>query len=454
MTATVGVAQRLPSSIVVNILLILLLCSSVSCTRQAPREPVTITYLDVEWEAPDELSGIWRDLQDFTRQTGIHVKRLPAPDGSLNQLALWKKLLQKGSVTPDVYSIDVVWSGILNPYLIDLKPYFANDLASVLPVVVSSYTVGDKLIAVPHHAYVGLLFYRTDLLQRYGYREPPKTWDELEVMAGRIQSGERARGNKDFWGYVWQGAATEDLTCNGLEWQMGNGGGRIIEDDQTISVNNPQTIKAWQRATRWVGSISPPSVTAYAKWDAGNVWAAGNAAFLRSWASDFSMVSFHKPPAGVTNYGVTSVPGGRDGRAGVLGGNGLAVSRFSAHPKEAVELIRFLRQRDVQMLRGTEHSDPPREFQLYELPAVLQQYPQLPYLRQNGGGVVARPSIVAGQKYEEVTKAYIAALHSVLTGEKTAPTAAAELEKELMEITGFRQGQPSTWDPSSERGSD
>jgi trehalose/maltose transport system substrate-binding protein len=224
---------------------------------------------------------------------------------------------------------------------------------------------------------------------------------------------------------------------------MGNGAGRIIEDDQTISVNNPQTIQVWQRAARWVGSISPRSVTAYAKWDAGNIWASGKAAFIRGWASDYSMVSFHKPPADATSYGVTSVPGGSDGRADVLGGNGLAVSRFSAHPKEAVELIQFLRQRDVQMLRATEHADPSRELQLYELPSVLQLYPQLPNLRQNGGRVIARPSVVAGQKYEEVTRAYIGALHSVLTGESTAPAAAAELEKELMEITGFKQGPPS-----------
>jgi hypothetical protein len=73
---------------------------------------------------------------------------------------------------------------------------------------------------------------------------------------------------------------------------MGNGGGRIIENDQTISVNNPETIRAWQRAARWVGSISPHDVTAHAKWDAGNVWAAGKAAFIRGWASDYSMVGF------------------------------------------------------------------------------------------------------------------------------------------------------------------
>jgi len=57
-----------------------------------------------------------------------------------------------------VCSIDVIWSGILNQYLMDLRPHIASDLFSQYPVVVASYTVGDKLVAVPHHAYVGVCF--------------------------------------------------------------------------------------------------------------------------------------------------------------------------------------------------------------------------------------------------------------------------------------------------------
>jgi trehalose/maltose transport system substrate-binding protein len=41
-----------------------------------------------------------------------------------------------------------------------------------------------------------------------------------------------------------------------------------------------------------------------------------------------------------------------------------------------------------------------------------------------------------------VARAYIAAVHSVLTGEKPAPEAAAALEKELARITGFPIGPP------------
>src|SRR4030095_11307097 len=273
-------------------------------------------------------------------------------EDSLNHLALWRELLQKGTAGPDVLGIDVIWSGVLSQYLMDLKPYLSADLSSQSSEILESYTVGDRVLGIPYHAYIGVLLYRTDLLERYGYREPPRTWTELETMASGIQAGERARGEKDFWGFVWQGAAGEGLTCAGLEWQMSEGGGRIIEDDKTISVNNSKAIRAWQRARGWIGSISPPGVVSYAKWDADNVWSSGKTAFLRGWASDHSLVTgLTPPPAGTNRYGVTSVPGGKVGRAGTLGGNGLAVSRASTHAREAIELIRFLRQRDVERAR-------------------------------------------------------------------------------------------------------
>ena len=112
------------------------LCSSSftlgGCARSSP-QPVTVTFLDVEWDTSTLNPSLVHDLQDFTKQTGIEVKRLPRPDGSLNQLALWRALLKKGGPTPDVLSIDVIWSGILNQYLMDLKPYFANELSAQDP---------------------------------------------------------------------------------------------------------------------------------------------------------------------------------------------------------------------------------------------------------------------------------------------------------------------------------
>jgi trehalose/maltose transport system substrate-binding protein len=318
-------------------------------------------------------------------------------------------------------------------------------MSAVFPVLAANDTVDGKLVAVPYRADLGLLFYRTDLLQKYGYRGPPGTWDELETMAARIQAGERAKGNRSFWGFVWQGAAAEGLTCNALEWQASEGGGRIIERDMTISVNNPRAIRAWQRAARWVGSISPPGVVAYKEWDATNVWAAGNAAFMRNWPQ----ASVESRAAGSSirkKFDVTLLPAGKAGRAGTLGGTSLAVSRFSAHPREALELVRYLCSTQMQVERSRTLSVPPTQHRLYELPEVLEPNPYFAQLSQalRTGVVVSRPSGVSGKNYEDVSEAYIQAVHSVLTREQSAPEAAETLEKELIRITGFKRGPPSS----------
>jgi trehalose/maltose transport system substrate-binding protein len=424
---------------------ILLLTFAPACSRRSSQQPITVTFLDLEWDVPRFIPGLGRDLEDFTRETGIQVQRLPSPDGSLNQLAVWRSMLQRGAAAPDLYTIDVIWPPMLNQYFMDLKPYFAADLSSQYPGVVASYTVGGKLIAMPHHAYVSVLLYRPDLLREYGYHEPPQTWDELETMAARIQAGERSKGAKDFWGYVWPASPSEDLTCMGMEWQISGGGGGILEDNGTVSVNNPQAIRAWQRAARWIGTISPPGVTAYGKWDARNIWASGKAVFLVDWMSNYNFIHWTAPGA-VDQVGVTAVPGGPTVRASTLGGNGLAISRNSTHAREALRLIRFLLKKDAAMMRASEHSEPHRGVELFELPSILKPYPDLPGLKQPGGGIVARPSLIAGEKYEAVSRAYIGAVYSVLTREKPAAAAVAELEKKLVDITGFRRGPPAEKD--------
>jgi len=427
------------------LIVVLLFCIVSGCRKPAPA-PLTVTFLNAWWLQPDEVPRAEREFREFTRETGIAIQHPPVPEtlfSSLQPLAqvdLLRKVIQEGGPSPDVLGIDVIWPGILEDHLIDLRPYFAAELSSQDPQLVSSYTVHGKVVAVPYQTHVAVLAYRTDLLRRYGYSHPPETWDELESMAARIQAGERAKGRKDFWGYVWQGAATEGLTCNALEWQVAEEGGRIIEDDETISVNNPAAIRAWQRAAHWIGWISPPGVVAYQDTDSLNLWDSGNAAFRRSWEWGYRLTHPRESPVR-DRTGYTSMPGGPGGRAGTLGGFGLAVSRSSAHPREAVALIHFLIARELQS-----KADPPAaEPQLYDLPQILQAYAPSPQLTQQSGRLVSRPSNVTGRAYEDVTQAYFQKVHSVLTGEATAPMAAAALEKQLVAITAFKTGPPKTW---------
>src|SRR6267142_5824328 len=147
------------------------------CARPSVHEPVTLTLLE-EWTTKLFHEGRQQELQQFTRETGIRVKLLPSPESARDKLVLWQELLRTGASGPDVYGIDVIWPRILNEYFIDLKPYFANEVSRQFPAIAAAYTVDNKLVAVAYRADIGLLFYRTDLLRQYGYREPPRTWEE------------------------------------------------------------------------------------------------------------------------------------------------------------------------------------------------------------------------------------------------------------------------------------
>ena len=130
-------------------------------------------------------------------------------------------LLRSGAPSPDLYGVDTIWTGTMGEYLVDLQPYFASEISSEDRDLIEIYRVQGKVVAMPNQPIgVQVLVYRTDLLARYGYKTPPRTWDELEKMAVRIQAGERAKGKKDFWGFVWAGA---NRNRSELIWKDWNG---------------------------------------------------------------------------------------------------------------------------------------------------------------------------------------------------------------------------------------
>lgn len=174
--------------------------SCLGCQRATP-ESVTLLFMDpgTRWLQRQQLSE--QPLRQFESETGIRVKHLPAPETAQEQLRMIQELLGEEN-TPDVLGIDVVWSGTLDGALLDLKPFFGSELSAAEPDLVSAYTVKGRVLAIPYHPHVNVLYYRADLLRRHGYHIPPKTWSELEEMAFRIQEGERAAGDKNFWGFV------------------------------------------------------------------------------------------------------------------------------------------------------------------------------------------------------------------------------------------------------------
>ena len=170
------------------------------------------------------------------------------PDLATDRYGLYLQFFEARSSDIDVYQIDVIWPGDLAEHLLDLYEFGAKEIADEhFPAIIENNTVDGRLVGIPWFTDAGLLYYRTDLLEKYGL-EVPKTWAEFEEVARIIQEGERAEGNEDFWGFVWQGNAYEGLTCNALEWIYSNGGGTIISPDGVITINNPNAIEASEMA--------------------------------------------------------------------------------------------------------------------------------------------------------------------------------------------------------------
>ena len=373
-------------------------------------------------------------IAQFTAETGIQVEFVPGPELATERLALYKELLEQGDSTLDVYQIDVIWPGTLAPHLLDLAPHLGTEAADHFPTIIANNTVDGRLVGMPYYTDAGLLFYRTDLLRKYEYAAPPRTWDELEAMALVIQEGERLEGNLTFWGFVWQGAPNEGLTCNALEWQASAGGGTIVNGDGWVSVNNRPTIAALQRAAGWVGTISPPEVIGHTSEDSRSVWQAGNAAFMRNWPYAYAL---GQQDGSIIRgqFGVTMLPNGGVRHADTLGGWQLAVSQYSAHPEAAIALVRYLTSPEVQAQRSIRGSYLPTIPALYDDPAILAANPFYVDLQSVFvDGAVARPSAVTGAKYSDVSRAYFTAVHEVLTGETTAVEAMSALETRLSEI--------------------
>jgi trehalose/maltose transport system substrate-binding protein len=359
-----------------------------------------------------------RDLKlvaRFRKDTGINVKLVPHPsasDASYSQLA---RNFSAKSSSIDVMMLDVVWPGAFAPYLVDLKKKLGKASKAHAQGIIQNNTIGGKLVAMPWFGDFGILYYRTDLLKKYGIKSPPKTWAELATQARKIQKGERD-SNKNFYGFVYQGNSYEGLTCDALEWIASAGGGHMI-DNGKVTINNAKARTILDAIGSWVGDISPRGVTSFDEEGARNVFAAGNAAFMRNWPYAYA-ANQTTPVKG--KFSVTVLPHGAAGPSvGTVGGWQLGVSKFSKHKDAAIELVRYLTSPAVQKFDAIYNTNVPTIPAVAKIKAVVRANP---YLKPQIATVarVTRPAKYLKTHYNEGSKAIYQGINQILNGQKAS----------------------------------
>jgi trehalose/maltose transport system substrate-binding protein len=360
--------------------------------------------------------GHQRDLalaKRFSQDTGIKVSVVPHPaasDASYSQLA---RAFSSHSSSIDVAMIDVVWPGAFAPFLVDLKPKLGQQAKMHSPGIIQNDTIAGKLVAMPWFGDFGMLYYRTDLLKKYGYKSPPATWAQLFSMAKKIETGEQ-KSNPNFSGFVFQGNAYEGLTCDSLEWIASSGGGHFI-DGGKATIDNPKATAILNLFRGQIGQTTPRGVTSYQEGETHTAFIDGSAAFMRNWPYAYSLAEA-KGSKVKGKFAVAPLPHGPGGNSvATVGGWQLAVSKYSKHPDAAIEFVRYMTSAPVEKFDTITNSNVPTIPSLANDPQVRKA---APYLNPATAGVprATRPSSELGIHYNEGSKDIYQAVSRILNG--------------------------------------
>ena len=400
------------------------------------QEPTSITF--AVGGAPAELD-FWQVLiEEFQNRSGIQVDLLRQPtDTELRRQGLVTSL-RAGTTDPDVFLMDVAW---LAQFAASdwLEPLDTHVQANQLNLDVFFQKVLDladryqgQLIALPVYVDGGLLYYRQDLLNKYGFGKPPETWKELLRYSLVIQRGERET-NPSFYGFVWQGAQYEGLICNWLEYVGSNTGGAVLKG-QRLALDTTANAEATQFMYDLIRThhISPPNTyTEMKEEEVRAFFQQGNALFERNWPYAWALHQ-REDSAVRGKIGIAALPHFSGGKSvSTLGGWHIGISKHSDAKQNSLELLKFVLSFDTQKRLALELGWNPGRKDVYVDKQVVEVLPHFAYLRNVFENLQPRPNLPYYTLISEVLQRHI---NGVLSGKLSAGQALDMAEQETQTI--------------------
>lgn len=375
--------------------------------------------------------------QRYESETPHKVEFIELPNASDEKLGLFQQVFaSKDSNSVDLFQADTVWMGLLSKHMMDLTPYVKDMEKDFFAPAWQNDIVDGKVKGIPAFLDSGMLYYRKDLLEKYG-EQPPATWEDLTRIAQKIQQAERDAGKEGLWGFVFQGKAYEGLSCDALEWIASYNGGSFVEPDGSISINNPQAAKALDMAASWVDTIAPKGVLGYMEEEARAVFQNGDAVFMRNWPYAYLLSQDETSPV-KGKVGVMPLPkGGADGKnAATLGGWQWAINNYSNSKEAAVQMLKIVSDAESQKMQFLLNGTSPSRVALYDDPDVQAKAPHLKEFKQIFASAVPRPATAVKGQYNKVSKYTFNAVYNVLSGLSTSEEALADAEHRLKRVKG------------------
>lgn len=295
------------------------------------------------------------------------------------------------------------------------------------PASIDGAIYDGSLYAVPHYNNGPGLWYRTDLLDEAGL-EVPRSYDELVAVCQELQTPEIA-------GYVLPLPQIEQGNINWIEHVWGYGGDLVDEDLNVVLDQGTAAVDAYHRLLAYVyeDQVVPEYCLTLAQTtDATNIFANGQAVFLRMWmTSGVQLVGEDTAISGL--WDVTTLPS-QDGVApgpGCLGTWNLGISAFSRNPEAAAEVVAWMISAEQQTYRAIGNGSLPSRTAVVDDPAILERFPYAARMQEALQSLRPRPvTPYYGQWTSDVLQPTLGAVMArQTTPEDAVPAMAAQMRQ-------------------------
>lgn len=210
---------------------------SETTSTQASGGGGTVDFLDLPY-SPNTIPLYEEAADAFKAETGTTVDVSQVSWDAAH--AKFLSLISSGNA-PDVAVFGPKWLpefvdlDVLEPLDEHFPPSFFENFPQAL---LDQVTIDGQIWALPEALSTRLMYYRTDLFEKAGIAEPPKTWAEFVDAAKKLNDPGsnygfcvQAEGDETIWNYTYF---------------LYGAGGRYTDDSDAWAVNQPANVKALQ----------------------------------------------------------------------------------------------------------------------------------------------------------------------------------------------------------------
>ncbi len=373
-----------------------------------------------EWAAPSD-----KLLQEFKSLSGVDVV--------VNKVD-WDAIRDKigiaasgGNAAADVVEVDWSWVGEFNSA--DwLEPIFVTDDQKKDMPTISSFSIGDKVLAIPYSNDYRIAYYNKNHFEAAGINEAPKTYDD-------IYKDMKAIKEKGIVEHPYPLVLTaEEKACTGLIWTAFTMNGKVFNDDDTLNEESVKdALKFYDKLIK-DDLVDPADKTANGIETYRRI-ATGSASFLTGPTSYISTVEDSEKSQVVGQIQAILMPGKTDtAKVTMALPEALGITKFSKNKDMARAFIDWYTSADVQKKLNEELGNLPTRN------SVLEELINEGKIK-NPGAMLEEAKLIASPfpngvpvYYSEMSNAIYNAINGMALGNLNVDEAFEQMDTKIKEI--------------------